>query len=166
MLNDIRTGQGFDVHAFTNDKNTTRLCGVDIPFHMGLKGHSDADVALHALCDALLGTIGAGDIGDLFPPSENKWKGADSFIFVKEALRKIDEHNGRLCHIDLTIICEMPKIGPHKTEMKQKLCDFLKLPATHVNIKATTTEKLGFTGRGEGIAAMCIATVDFTKTAP
>lgn len=163
MTIDIRTGQGFDVHAFTDDKDATRLCGVDIPFHQGLKGHSDADVALHALCDALLGTIGAGDIGDLFPPSEKKWKGADSFIFVREALDQIIAKNGRLNHIDLTIICEKPKIGPYKSEMKQKLCDFLNLDETHVNIKATTTEKLGFTGRGEGIAALCTATVDFSN---
>ncbi|WP_321391144.1 bifunctional 2-C-methyl-D-erythritol 4-phosphate cytidylyltransferase/2-C-methyl-D-erythritol 2,4-cyclodiphosphate synthase [Emcibacter sp.] len=156
--NIVRTGQGFDVHAFEEGDAVT-LGGIKIPHTHKLKGHSDADVALHALTDALLGAIAAGDIGDHFPPSDNKWKGASSDIFLKEAVRLVRERDGKITSLDLTIICEAPKIGPHRQAMRQAVAEICGLEIDTVSIKATTTEKLGFTGRNEGIAAQAIATV-------
>lgn len=155
---DIRTGMGFDVHALEEGDHVT-LCGVQIAHTHKLKGHSDADVALHALTDALLGAIGSGDIGDHFPPSDPQWKGAASHIFLTHARDLIAQQGGLISHVDLTLMCEAPKIGPHRDKMRQTLADLLHLSIDRVSVKATTTEKLGFTGRGEGIAAQAIATV-------
>lgn len=153
-----RTGLGFDVHAFA-DGEELWLGGLRIPFHRGLSGHSDADVALHALTDAILGAIGEGDIGQHFPPSEPKWRGASSSLFLEHARSLVEEKRGRIDHVDLTIICEAPKVGPHRDAIRANIADLLGLPLRSVSVKATTTERLGFTGRGEGIAAQAIATV-------
>tara|TARA_R110002111_G_scaffold28669_4_gene60794 strand:- start:78 stop:1229 length:1152 start_codon:yes stop_codon:yes gene_type:complete len=157
-LGDIRTGYGFDVHAFEAGESVW-LGGVEIPYKKKLKGHSDADVALHALTDALLGAIAAGDIGVHFPPSDPVWKGAASERFISHAARLVAEKGGVISHVDLTIICEEPKIGPHRAAMTEKIADILKIQSDRVSVKGTTTEKLGFTGRGEGIAAQAVATV-------
>lgn len=164
----IATGQGVDVHQFMAHPDNTpeearvvRLGGVNIPHSHRLEGHSDADAVLHALTDALLGAAGAGDIGQHFPPSDAKWKGADSEIFLKEALATVQSEGGRLQHVDITILCEAPKIGPHRDAMRAHLAVLLGLPVKRVNVKATTTETLGFTGRREGLAAMAVATVAF-----
>jgi len=154
----FRSGQGFDVHRFGPGTSVT-LCGISVPHDKSLAGHSDADVALHALTDALMGTIGGGDIGQHFPPTDPQWRGTASSTFVEKALQLIAEKNGRLEHVDLTIICERPKIGPHREAMQQRVADLLNLPLESVNIKATTTEGLGYTGRQEGIAAQAIATI-------
>jgi len=151
-------GHGFDVHAF-GPGDSVMLCGVPIPHDQGLVGHSDADVAMHALTDAMLGAVAAGDIGQLFPPSDPQWKGAASRIFLERALAEIRERGGRLDAVDVTVICERPKVGPHREAMRAELARLLELDPTRVNVKATTTERLGFTGRGEGIAAMATATV-------
>jgi len=153
-----RTGLGFDVHAFA-DGESLWLGGVEIPHPRGLKGHSDADVALHALTDALLGAIGAGDIGTHFPPSDPQWRGAPSARFLEHARALIDARGGRIDHVDLTLICEAPKVGPHRGAMRARIAALLRVPEGRVSIKATTTERLGFTGRGEGIAAQAAATV-------
>ena len=153
-----RTGLGFDVHAFAAGEQLW-LGGVLIPHSVGLKGHSDADVALHALTDALLGTIGEGDIGQHFPPNYSKWRGAASSHFLDHARSLIEARGGRIDHIDLTIICEMPKIGPHREAIRSRIAELLRLPIDRISVKATTTERLGFTGRGEGIAAQAVATV-------
>ncbi len=155
---DVRTGFGFDVHRF-EDGDGVILCGVTIPFEKKLKGHSDADVAMHALTDALLGTTAGGDIGDHFPPSDPKWKDAPSEIFLKFAVERLRAMNGRICNVDLTIICEQPRIGPYRTQMQARLAEILSLGTDRINIKATTSERLGFTGREEGIAAQAVATV-------
>jgi len=151
-------GQGFDVHAFGPGDHVI-LCGVAIPHAHGLSGHSDADVAMHALTDAMLGAVGGGDIGQLFPPSDPQWRGADSAIFLERARLEIEQIGARLEAVDVTIICEAPKVGPHRDAMRERLAALLRLPVERVNVKATTTEKLGFTGRGEGIAAMATASV-------
>jgi 2-C-methyl-D-erythritol 4-phosphate cytidylyltransferase/2-C-methyl-D-erythritol 2,4-cyclodiphosphate synthase len=153
-----RTGLGFDVHALAAGEELW-LGGLLIPHAKGLKGHSDADVALHALTDALLGATGAGDIGDYFPPSDPKWRGAASSHFLEHARDLIEHAGGRIDHVDLTIICEAPKISPHKQAMKLRIAELLRLSSSRVSIKATTTERLGFTGRGEGIAAQAVATI-------
>ncbi len=153
-----RSGTGFDVHRLVEGKELW-LCGVQIPHSLGLSGHSDADVAIHALVDALLGAIAAGDIGDHFPPSDPQWKGARSELFLKHAAQLVAEAGYQIAHTDLTIMCEAPKIGPHKPAMRARLAEILAIPIDRVSVKATTTEKLGFTGRGEGIAAQAIATV-------
>ena len=140
---------GFDVHAFGPGDHVW-LGGVRIPHERGLRGHSDADVALHALTDALLGAIAAGDIGDHFPPSDPQWKGAPSSLFLEHARDLVTGAGGRIVHADVTIICEAPRIGPHRDAMRQRIAALLRLPATRVSVKATTTERLGFTGRGEG----------------
>ncbi len=155
-----RTGSGFDVHRF-GQRRPLILCGIAIPFKDGLIGHSDADVALHALTDAVLGTICAGDIGDHFPPTDPVWRDADSSQFLAHANSLIGERSGRLEHVDLTIICEQPKIGPHRQAMIERIAAVLGIAPDHVSVKATTTEGLGFTGRGEGIAAQAIATASF-----
>ncbi|MEM1103478.1 MAG: bifunctional 2-C-methyl-D-erythritol 4-phosphate cytidylyltransferase/2-C-methyl-D-erythritol 2,4-cyclodiphosphate synthase [Pseudomonadota bacterium] len=153
-----RTGQGFDVHAFEDGDKVT-LCGVEIPHDAKLSGHSDADVGMHALTDAILGAIGAGDIGDHFPPTDPQWKGAASEIFLKKARDLVRDAGGVLIHADVTLICERPKIGPHRDAMRAALGDILRIAPTRVSVKATTTEKLGFTGRKEGVAALAVATV-------
>jgi 2-C-methyl-D-erythritol 4-phosphate cytidylyltransferase/2-C-methyl-D-erythritol 2,4-cyclodiphosphate synthase len=132
---------------------------VAIPHERGLIGHSDADVALHALTDALLGAIGAGDIGDHFPPSDPQWRGAPSALFLEHARDLVTRAGGRIAHCDITIICEAPRIGPHRDAMRQRIAALLRLSPARVSIKATTTERLGFTGRGEGVAAQAIATI-------
>jgi 2-C-methyl-D-erythritol 4-phosphate cytidylyltransferase/2-C-methyl-D-erythritol 2,4-cyclodiphosphate synthase len=155
---EFRTGSGFDVHAFETGDAVT-LCGVSIPHTHKLKGHSDADVAMHTLTDAIYGAIAAGDIGQHFPPSEEKWRGASSDIFLKHACEMVRERGGELTSVDVTIICEAPKVGPHHEAMQQRLADIIGISPSRISVKATTTEKLGFTGRGEGIAASAIATV-------
>ncbi|WP_156455656.1 2-C-methyl-D-erythritol 2,4-cyclodiphosphate synthase, partial [Sphingomonas sp. CCH18-H6] len=135
------------------------LGGVRIPHHKGLAGHSDADVALHAITDALLGTIAAGDIGTHFPPSDPQWRGAESAQFLTHAAGLVAAQGGIIDFIDLTLICEAPKIGPHRDAMRERIAGLLRLGTGQVSIKATTTERLGFTGRGEGIAAQAIATI-------
>lgn len=153
-----RTGMGFDVHRLESGEELW-LGGIHIPFDKGLFGHSDADVALHALTDALLGTISAGDIGSHFPPSDPQWRGAASHRFVEHARDLITARGGVIDHVDLTIICEAPKIGPHRDAMRARIAAMLNMPMDNVSVKATTTERLGLTGRGEGIAAQAIATV-------
>jgi 2-C-methyl-D-erythritol 4-phosphate cytidylyltransferase/2-C-methyl-D-erythritol 2,4-cyclodiphosphate synthase len=155
---DVRVGQGFDVHAFEAGERVT-LCGVEIAHSRKLKGHSDADVGLHALTDALLGAIGAGDIGDHFPPSDPQWAGAASHRFLEFAAGMVRQKDGMIAHVDVTLICERPKIGPHRGAMVTAIASWLKIEEARVSVKATTTEKLGFTGRQEGIAAQAIATV-------
>ncbi len=155
---DIRTGNGFDVHAFGEGEFVT-LCGVQIPHTSGLNGHSDADVAMHAVTDAIFGALCEGDIGQWFPPSDAQWQGADSAIFLKKAMQRVQERDFNLTHIDCTIICETPKIGPHAEAMRLKMANITGLAVDRISVKATTSEKLGFTGRGEGIAAMANATL-------
>lgn len=157
-LGDIRTGQGFDVHAF-GPGDRVWLCGIEVPHSHGLVGHSDADVGLHALTDALLGAIAAGDIGVHFPPSDPAWRGAPSHRFLRHAADLVVAAGGAIAHVDVTLICESPKIGPHRDTMTARIAEILKVERSRVSVKATTTEKLGFTGRAEGIAAQAIATV-------
>ncbi|MCL2473477.1 MAG: 2-C-methyl-D-erythritol 2,4-cyclodiphosphate synthase [Alphaproteobacteria bacterium] len=159
---DIRTGLGFDVHqlvACSDGESGIIIGGVRIPHHMRCKGHSDADPALHALTDALLGAVSEGDIGTHFPPSDPQWKGKDSTHFLKHAQDIVVQKNGIISNVDLVIMCEAPKILPHREAMKKHISEALNIDASRVSVKATTTEKLGFTGRGEGIAAQAIATV-------
>jgi 2-C-methyl-D-erythritol 4-phosphate cytidylyltransferase/2-C-methyl-D-erythritol 2,4-cyclodiphosphate synthase len=153
-----RTGIGFDVHAF-EPGNHVWLGGVHIPHDHALAGHSDADVALHALTDALLGAIGEGDVGTHFPPSDQQWRGAPSALFLEHARDLIEARGGIIDHVDLTIICEAPKVGPHREAIRARIADLLRVPMQRISIKATTTERLGFTGRREGIAAQAVATV-------
>jgi 2-C-methyl-D-erythritol 4-phosphate cytidylyltransferase/2-C-methyl-D-erythritol 2,4-cyclodiphosphate synthase len=155
---DIRVGQGFDVHPF-GPGDQIRICGIAIPHDRSLVGHSDADVGLHALTDALLGAIGAGDIGMHFPPSEPRWRGAASDRFLTDAAALVREKGGEIAAVDVTIICERPKIAPHRTPMIERVAAILGISPERVSVKATTTERLGFTGRGEGIAAQAVATV-------
>ncbi len=157
---ETRTGFGYDVHAFDpTPAQSMRLGGVDIAHTRKLLGHSDADVILHALTDALLGTIGEGDIGQLFPPSDIQWKNADSAIFLIEARRRVEEKGGRIVNADITVIAEEPKIGPHRIAMQARIAALLGVTPDRVGIKATTSEGLGFTGRREGIVAQAVATV-------
>ncbi len=158
---ETRTGLGFDVHAFdtVNTEKPLILCGVKIPHDFPLKGHSDADVGLHALTDAILGAIGDGDIGTHFPPSNQDFKDMDSAIFLRKAIELLHEKGGAIQNLDLTLICESPKIAPHREVMIARVAEIANLKANRISIKATTTEKLGFTGRGEGIAAQAIASV-------
>lgn len=158
-----RTGLGFDVHRLEAGEELW-LCGVKLEHSHGLSGHSDADVALHALVDALLGTIAAGDIGAHFPPSDPQWKGAASSRFVEHARDLVSAAGGVIDHVDLTLICEAPKIGPHRDRMQARVAELLQLSIGQVSIKATTTERLGMTGRGEGIAAQAIATIRIQET--
>lgn len=158
QMSDIRVGQGYDVHKFEIGGHVW-LCGVKIPHTMALRGHSDADVAMHALTDALYGALAEGDIGRHFPPTEAKWKGAASDIFLRHAAELVAERGGMIASVDLTIICESPKITPHADAMRARLADIMNLDISRISVKATTTEKLGFTGRGEGIAAEAIATI-------
>ena len=153
-----RAASGFDVHRFGPGDHVW-LCGIAIPHDHGLIGHSDADVGLHALTDALLGTIAAGDIGDHFPPSDVRWKGASSDIFLAHAATLVRDRGGIIDHVDVTLICERPKIGPHRTAMRERIAAILSIATNRVSVKATTTELLGFTGRSEGLAAQAIASV-------
>jgi 2-C-methyl-D-erythritol 4-phosphate cytidylyltransferase/2-C-methyl-D-erythritol 2,4-cyclodiphosphate synthase len=155
---ETRTATGFDVHRFTGGDHVW-LGGVKIPHTQRLDGHSDADVVLHALTDALLGTIGDGDIGQHFPPSDPKWKGAASSLFLEDAARRVAERGGRIVNVDVTVLAEAPKVGPHRAAMQDVIGRVLGLTPDRIGIKATTTEGLGFTGRREGIAAMASATV-------
>lgn len=157
-LPDMRTGTGFDVHAFDAGDHVM-LGGVAIPHGFGLKGHSDADVGLHALTDAVLGALADGDIGSHFPPSDPKWKGAASDQFLAYAVEKVRARGGRIAHLDLTLICEAPKIGPHRDAIRAAIARITGVPEGRISVKATTTEQLGFTGRREGIAAMASATI-------
>jgi 2-C-methyl-D-erythritol 4-phosphate cytidylyltransferase / 2-C-methyl-D-erythritol 2,4-cyclodiphosphate synthase len=153
-----RIGTGFDVHRFTTGSSVW-LCGVEIPHDAKLDGHSDADVGLHALTDAILGALGDGDIGQHFPPSDPKWKGAASTLFLADAVRRVAERGGKIINADVTLLCEAPRIGPHRPRMQAVIAGVLRLDPARVGIKATTTEGLGFTGRREGIAAMANALI-------
>lgn len=153
---DIRLGNGFDVHAFGPGDHVT-LCGVDIPHSHGLVGHSDADVSMHTVTDAIYGALASGDIGQHFPPSDPQWKGAASAVFLEHAVHLARTRGFTIGNVDCTLICEFPKIGPHAQTMREKMAQLMQMDLSRVSVKATTSEKLGFTGRGEGIA--CIATV-------
>jgi 2-C-methyl-D-erythritol 4-phosphate cytidylyltransferase/2-C-methyl-D-erythritol 2,4-cyclodiphosphate synthase len=155
---DIRTGMGFDVHRFGPGDHVW-LCGIAVPHDHGLIGHSDADAGLHALTDAILGAIAEGDIGRHFPPGDPQWKDAPSALFLTRAGELVGEHQGDILSLDLTLICEAPRIGPHVAAMTARVAEILDLAPGRVSVKATTTERLGFTGRGEGIAAQAVATV-------
>jgi 2-C-methyl-D-erythritol 4-phosphate cytidylyltransferase/2-C-methyl-D-erythritol 2,4-cyclodiphosphate synthase len=159
----VRTAQGFDVHRLAEGEELW-LGGVRIPHSRGLSGHSDADVALHAITDALLGTIGAGDIGMHFPPSDPQWRGAASARFLEHAAGLVAAQGGIVDFVDLTLICEAPKIGPHRETIRASIAAILRVPTSRISVKATTTERLGFTGRGEGMAAQAIATVRLPET--
>lgn len=166
----VRIGMGFDVHRFADAADdgrpvgegqgaTVRLCGIDVPHDRRLLGHSDADVGLHALVDAILGALAAGDIGSHFPPSDAQWAGADSGIFVEHCRVLLEEKGAELINADLTIICEAPKVGPHRDAMRERIAAVLRCDTSRISVKATTTEQLGFTGRGEGIAAQAVVGV-------
>lgn len=159
----FRTGMGFDVHRLAEGEELW-LGGVRIPHDKGLAGHSDADVALHALTDAILGAAAKGDIGQHFPPSDPQWRGAPSSRFLEHAAALAEQAGGRVEHVDLTIICEAPKIGPHRDAIRTRIAELLRLPLSRVSVKATTTERLGFTGRGEGVAAQAVATLSFQES--
>ena len=162
---ETRIGQGFDVHRFSEGQFVT-LCGIEIPHSRGLLGHSDADVGLHALTDAILGALGDGDIGSHFPPTDPQWKDAPSRRFLEHAARLAAERGGRILHCDVTLICEAPKVGPHRAAMRERIAAILGIAPERVSIKATTTEGLGFAGRGEGIAAQAVATLSLPVSAP
>ena len=155
---DIRTGNGFDVHAFTEGDHLW-LCGVRIDHERGLLGHSDADVGMHALTDALYGALAEGDIGRHFPPSDPRWKGAESHVFLTHAAELVRDRGYAISNVDVTLICERPKVGPHATAMRARLAEIMGIAADRVSVKATTSERLGFTGREEGIAALATATL-------
>jgi len=154
----IRTGTGFDVHRLVAGEELW-LCGLRIDHDMGLAGHSDADVGLHAVVDAILGACALGDIGDHFPPNDPRWKGAPSGRFIAHAVELAENSGYEIGNVDLTLVCEAPKIGPHREAMRERLAELLGVETSKVSVKATTTEKLGFTGRGEGIAAQAVATL-------
>ncbi len=153
-----RVGMGYDVHRLAANEELW-LCGVQVPHDRGLAGHSDADVAIHAIVDAVLGALSEGDIGSHFPPSDPQWRGAASSRFLEYAANRVTERGGRLEHIDVTIICEAPKIGPHRDAMRERISEILAISLERVSVKATTTERLGFAGRREGIAAQAVATI-------
>lgn len=157
----IRVGQGFDAHRW-GPGSSVWLCGVEIPHDQTLIGHSDADAGLHALTDAILGAMGDGDIGDHFPPTDPQWKGASSDRFLIHAVERLTARGGRLVNVDVTLICERPKVKPHRQAMRERLAALLSLPLDAVSVKATTTEAMGFTGRGEGLAAQALATIELT----
>ncbi len=154
----IRIGQGIDVHPFAQDRPLV-LGGVTIADRGGLEGHSDADAVLHAITDAILGAVGAGDIGSYFPSTEERWRGADSAIFVREARRILDEMDAEVTNLDVTIIAQQPRLAPHREAIRASIAGILSIPEGHVNVKATTTDHLGFVGRGEGICAMAVVCV-------
>lgn len=155
----IRVGQGFDVHAFESGDHVT-LCGVKIPHNRGLKAHSDGDVALHALCDALLGAAALGDIGQHFPPTEQEWRDADSRALLRRVVKLLRAAQWGVVNVDVTLVCERPRIGPHRVAMLANLATDLGVSKDRISIKATTTEGLGYCGREEGIAAMAIALIE------
>lgn len=155
---DIRLGNGFDVHRFCDGDHVV-LCGVSVPHSHGLDGHSDADVGMHAVTDAIYGALAMGDIGQHFPPSDPQWKGAASHIFLEHAVKMAADHGFNISNIDCTLICEMPKIGPHAVTMRREMARVMSMDMGRVSVKATTSERLGFTGRGEGIAAIATATL-------
>lgn len=155
---DIRCGNGFDVHAFTDGDHVT-LCGVRIAHSKALLGHSDADVGMHALTDALYGALAEGDIGRHFPPSDPQWKGAQSHVFLRHAVGLAKHKGFAVTHADITLICEQPKIGPHAEAMRVALAEIMGIEVGRISVKATTSERLGFTGREEGIAAIATATL-------
>lgn len=158
---DIRLGNGFDVHAFGPGRFVT-LCGIDVPHTHGLVGHSDADVGMHTVTDAIYGALAQGDIGQHFPPSDPQWKGAASHIFLRHAVELAGKMGFAISNVDCTLICEFPKIGPHAAAMRTAMAGIMGLDVARVSVKATTSERLGFTGRGEGIA--CIATAALVAT--
>jgi 2-C-methyl-D-erythritol 4-phosphate cytidylyltransferase / 2-C-methyl-D-erythritol 2,4-cyclodiphosphate synthase len=158
LLGDIRTGSGYDVHAF-GDGDHVMICGVRVPHAKGFLAHSDGDVGLHALVDAILGALADGDIGSHFPPSDPKWKGAASHQFLKYAVDRVSARGGRIANLEVTLICERPKIGPHRDVMRARIADITGVDISRVAVKATTSERLGFTGREEGIAATASATI-------
>ncbi len=153
---DVRLGNGFDVHALEPGDHVV-LCGVHLPHDHGLAGHSDADVAMHAVTDAIYGALADGDIGQHFPPSDPQWKGADSRIFLDHAVARAKSRGFQIANVDCTIICETPKIGPHAAQMRATLAQIICIETDRISVKATTSERLGFTGRGEGIAALATA---------
>jgi 2-C-methyl-D-erythritol 4-phosphate cytidylyltransferase/2-C-methyl-D-erythritol 2,4-cyclodiphosphate synthase len=159
----VRIGQGYDVHRWGPGQSVW-LCGLEIPHDQTLIGHSDADAGLHALTDAILGAIGEGDIGDHFPPTDDTWKGAPSDLFLKHAAGLVTARGGRISNVDVTLICERPKVKPHRQAMRERLAEILDIPLDAVSVKATTSEGLGFTGRGEGLAAQAVATVELPAT--
>jgi 2-C-methyl-D-erythritol 2,4-cyclodiphosphate synthase len=158
----FHVGIGYDVHALVEGRKLV-LGGVEIPFHKGLDGHSDADVLMHAICDAVLGAIGEGDIGQFFPNTDSRWKGAPSRVFLEEAARQVTLRHGRIINIDATVIAQQPKLLPHVHAMKTNIGTALGLRPVRVGIKATTNERLGFIGREEGIAAMAVASVELPE---
>jgi 2-C-methyl-D-erythritol 4-phosphate cytidylyltransferase/2-C-methyl-D-erythritol 2,4-cyclodiphosphate synthase len=158
VLGDVRTGNGFDVHAFA-DGDHVMLGGVRIPHSHGVTGHSDADVALHALVDAILGALADGDIGSHFPPSDQQWKGASSDRFLAFACERVRARKGIIANLDVTVVCEAPRVSPHRDAMRARIAEIAGIAADRVAIKATTSEKMGFTGRSEGIVAIATATI-------
>lgn len=163
---ETRVGQGFDVHAFGTAPGPVRLCGIEVPHDHALAGHSDADVGLHVAVDAILGALAEGDIGSHFPPSDPQWKGADSAVFVTHVRDLLQRRGAQLQHLDITLICQRPKIGPHRLAMAERVAELLGVAPGRVSVKATTTEGLGFTGRAEGIAAQAVATLTLPAEAP
>lgn len=161
-MRDFRIGQGLDVHAFTEGDHVM-LGGVRIAHSKGLEAHSDGDVALHALCDALLGAAAMGDIGKHFPPADDQWRNADSTHLLASVYQLLVQDGWRLVNIDLTIVCEQPRIAPHVTAMRETIADVLQTPVDTISVKATTTEKLGFCGRGEGISALAVVLIQREK---
>lgn len=159
----IRIGQGFDVHAF-GDGDHVMLGGVSIPHGRGIVAHSDGDVLVHALCDALLGALALGDIGHHFPPSDNRWKDADSRVLLRQVVSMLAARGWRVANIDSTVICETPRVGPHVAAMRERIAADLAVTVESVSVKATTSERLGFTGRGEGIAAQVVVLIVDSQT--
>lgn len=155
----VRTGLGLDAHRW-GPGDTVWLCGVPIAHDQTLVGHSDADAGLHAITDAVLGAIGGGDIGDHFPPTDPRWRGAPSDLFLRRAAELVAKRGGRILNVDVTLVCERPKIKPHREAMRARLAEILSLPLDAVSVKATTTEGMGFAGRQEGLAAQAVATVE------
>jgi 2-C-methyl-D-erythritol 2,4-cyclodiphosphate synthase len=158
----VHVGIGYDVHALVGGRKLI-LGGVEIPYHKGLEGHSDADALMHAICDAILGAVGEPDIGHFFPNTDPRWQGAPSRVFLAEAARLVEARKGRIVNVDATVIAQAPKIYPHVAAMKGHIAEALRLNLGHIGIKATTNEHLGFLGRGEGIAAMAVASVDLPE---
>lgn len=158
-MQDIRVGNGFDVHKFGGPPGPIMLAGIRVESNQGILAHSDGDVGLHALCDAIFGALADGDIGHHFPPSDPRWKAADSAIFLKFAVDRVQGLNGKILNLDLTFICETPKIGILRDKMRARIASITAMPIERVSVKATTSEKLGFTGRGEGIAAQATACI-------
>lgn len=160
---EYRTGSGFDVHRYA-DGRPMIICGVEVPHDQGLEGHSDADVGLHAITDAIFGALADGDIGDHFPPTDSQWRGAPSDVFLSFAGKRARERNGQIVSVDVTLICEAPKIKPHREAMRRRIAEILDADVSRISVKATTTERLGFTGRREGIAAQAVATIALPET--